>query len=952
MAEIKLKIASVVIGSGEGGGSGVAPYYADLPDKPSINGETLSGDMSSEDLGLASESQAVPSGGTTGQVLAKKSNADNDVQWVNQESGGQGTTDYADLENKPKINNVTLSGNKTAAQLGLQAELVSGTNIKTINNQSIVGSGNITIEGGGTNVEANPSGSATEILESIGINGVKYSIKESEEYDETQLMPTATWYNKSSLDANGDSGINVFAGQNQTDGHYASMYEINISGYSKIKITAPSVGSYISITKKKLPYGASIRGQQMVDEYVELCPGFIPNNGAASVPKTRMAVPSNEFVEITLTSDAKYLYVVKQFSSSMSDYTPTSVVGFMTKKEEQEGSSHNVGLEINEGTITETGTVSPMDYNFYTSPISLSTGFFIRLHDPYRIIRVILYDKDNNVINYGDSFYDEGWKEWGLDVILPQYYVRLLISAKTNYFNSISDNIVEQFVTFDDSRLHHESPVNTGTYSISLQNWILFKRRVRQFVNPTWYALEYIPRSETNFLKGTINRGIPYSEVNEYSKFVGQHVSFRTFLSALLNIRSVMYTEDIRTGSAQKTKYGITYHGMYDQSRSYYGAVCTSLTSYVLGLNDIVVSYKTDEIPGLIPIAKGTHTSKWQKTSDGGNTWEDCNKDEIWEMVNPMDLIFYTGHCSLAGDVFLDEDGERKFIDWIEQTTPRGRIIPYSKDGFLNRLESRTETADSGGVGGYKQWIIYRYENWNNMGSEKVRFNEPEDTPYIQTNFMMYSPQIIESDPDIQICLGDYPAIACTDGAFQQTIPFCFNVHRGGKYTTLQIFNESDNVESSNPVATIDISSNVSGQIYNSTDIESDDAEDKDDWIVADMRSITLGITLTSGKYKARVTDGTESSGFTHFELVDISEFSYNPSTTTVQFSTESGTPYLVRLETDAGLARGSWDLTEGDITNGYKVLTNINPTTDNHILKILVKADYGVVTKTIDLNQ
>ena len=150
MAEIKLKIASVVIGSSEGGGGGVAPYYADLPDKPSINGETLSGAMTSEDLGLAPSSQSVPTGGTTGQVLAKKSNADNDVQWVNQESGGQGTTDYSDLENKPKINNVTLSGNKTAAQLGLQPELVSGTNIKTINSQSIVGSGNITIEGGGT----------------------------------------------------------------------------------------------------------------------------------------------------------------------------------------------------------------------------------------------------------------------------------------------------------------------------------------------------------------------------------------------------------------------------------------------------------------------------------------------------------------------------------------------------------------------------------------------------------------------------------------------------------------------------------------------------------------------------------------------------------------------------------------------------------------------------------
>ena len=35
-------------------------------------------------------------------------------------SGGGGTSDYADLNNKPKINNVTLSGNKTSADLHLQ----------------------------------------------------------------------------------------------------------------------------------------------------------------------------------------------------------------------------------------------------------------------------------------------------------------------------------------------------------------------------------------------------------------------------------------------------------------------------------------------------------------------------------------------------------------------------------------------------------------------------------------------------------------------------------------------------------------------------------------------------------------------------------------------------------------------------------------------------------------
>lgn len=68
---------------------------------------------------------------------------------TNGQDGGDG--DYTDLENKPSINNVTLSGNKTSSDLGVQDALVSGTNVKTINNESILGSGNIEIEGSVTN---------------------------------------------------------------------------------------------------------------------------------------------------------------------------------------------------------------------------------------------------------------------------------------------------------------------------------------------------------------------------------------------------------------------------------------------------------------------------------------------------------------------------------------------------------------------------------------------------------------------------------------------------------------------------------------------------------------------------------------------------------------------------------------------------------------------------------
>ncbi|MBQ3928830.1 MAG: hypothetical protein II711_01905 [Clostridia bacterium] len=57
--------------------------------------------------------------GTAGQVLGLDNNLD--PVWVNQSGGGGGTTDYAQLSNKPTINNVELSGNKTLAALGINA---------------------------------------------------------------------------------------------------------------------------------------------------------------------------------------------------------------------------------------------------------------------------------------------------------------------------------------------------------------------------------------------------------------------------------------------------------------------------------------------------------------------------------------------------------------------------------------------------------------------------------------------------------------------------------------------------------------------------------------------------------------------------------------------------------------------------------------------------------------
>lgn len=57
-------------------------------------------------------------GGSAGQYLYKKSDSDFDFGWKTG-SGEGGASDYLDLDNKPSINNVELTGNKTAVDLGL-----------------------------------------------------------------------------------------------------------------------------------------------------------------------------------------------------------------------------------------------------------------------------------------------------------------------------------------------------------------------------------------------------------------------------------------------------------------------------------------------------------------------------------------------------------------------------------------------------------------------------------------------------------------------------------------------------------------------------------------------------------------------------------------------------------------------------------------------------------------
>ena len=105
-----------------GGGGGGTTNYNLLTNKPQINGVTLSGDKSASDLGL----DAVATTDSKGLVKPDGSTITIDSDGTIHAIGGGGeggTTDYNALSNKPQINGVALSGNKSLNDIGVPTSL-------------------------------------------------------------------------------------------------------------------------------------------------------------------------------------------------------------------------------------------------------------------------------------------------------------------------------------------------------------------------------------------------------------------------------------------------------------------------------------------------------------------------------------------------------------------------------------------------------------------------------------------------------------------------------------------------------------------------------------------------------------------------------------------------------------------------------------------------------------
>lgn len=169
--------------------------------------------------------------------------------------------------------------------------------------------------------------------------------------------------------------------------------------------------------------------------------------------------------------------------------------------------------------------------------------------------------------------------------------------------------------------------------------------RANQLTSFTFTPLKDMPgqfnsstEDDAFFKAGKEYKGFPYSSVQNTDKFLCENVSFETFLSALANPDSVLYTK------RNKVK----------GSSTYYGIVCNGLVRYSLGIPQ---RYMTDfwlETPGMSVVAE---KGQW--------TPEDIKLCDILHVYNDG-----SNHVIIITDILRDENGKIVKIELSEATRP------------------------------------------------------------------------------------------------------------------------------------------------------------------------------------------------------------------------------------------------------------------------------------------
>lgn len=269
-------------------------------------------------------------------------------------------------------------------------------------------------------------------------------------------------------------------------------------------------------------------------------------------------------------------------------------------------------------------------------------------------------------------------------------------------------------------------------------------KRAQQFTDIIWESQGNIPSVKSGSYDAGEHKGMPYSLTNEYNKYIGFDVSIKTFMTALHNKHSLLYTENIND-KYSKSSYGIKYQGNRYYCATYMGTVCSFYVSYVLGqkIPYHVYEYGAMEKMGVV-----------EKIED-----QSINGIQI------MDVILESGHVSIITNINRTSSGEIVNLTWSESEKPYMKSTVMYPLEFKGRLEKKKGT-------------IYRFKDWANSQAYKA-------SEFVAT----YGESVSDYKYNDDIC-----TFAGDEACFREGDIIVID-YRKGSYTEMELYKDNQLIE-------------------------------------------------------------------------------------------------------------------------------------------------------------
>lgn len=374
--------------------------------------------------------------------------------------------------------------------------------------------------------------------------------------------------------------------------------------------------------------------------------------------------------------------IVVNFDVRKVDYSPSVIVKMRLDiiipklkesiSELEESISKNEGTEsefiditntFNEGYGMKTGEaigdIATLDRvantNYKSSIITASYGetYYITGRGGVTTRLFALIDKNNQVYRLAAS----GAHVEDFEIIIERN-CRLVVNSEKNLLKVVKKPKKEY--------IYHEVPDNIG-----LRNAVM---NARQLINILYQTLATMPSQGGTFNQGSWNKGMIYSSTRQEDLWVGNNVSFHTFLSALTSPNSYIYTINVAN------KYGL------DNAACFYGTVCSQFVCYALGLK---INYQTRQwrdIPGMVKVRnQSAYGLKIGDTFILGGKELGVGR-------------YGFGHCRICMDIAKNQDGIIQYVTVAEAVQPKVISENYTAEQIDSWLSED----------GYE---IYRYED-------------------------------------------------------------------------------------------------------------------------------------------------------------------------------------------------------------------------------------------------